>query len=186
LKSRLTTTFLIIAIITLLSVYYFMGMDYLKQRQGNEELTAQINEAARTLARTPQPAQDLEQRLAAAEASLAAAQGAFPTGLNSTQIINTILKLADSYQVKAIPLTTQPWVLENTGEGYYVFRINMAVRGDFSRLTSFINRLENGELTTLVVENLSITRAGQPTGEVTIPVIANLDVAIYTRTPIPE
>ena len=182
-KFKLTISFIIIA---LLVVYYFLGTDYLKQRQQYEALTAQINEAARTLAQTPQPAPDLEQKLAAAEANLAAAQSAFPGGLNSTQIIDTILKLADNYQVKAIPLTTQPWAPDNTGAGYQVFRLNMEVRGNFSQLSSFINRLENGELTTLVVENLSITRVGEPTGGATIPVIANLDLAIYTQTPISE
>ncbi len=54
-KSKLISTFLIIAIIALLAVYYFLGMDYLKQRQGHEVLTPQIIEATQTLAQTPEP-----------------------------------------------------------------------------------------------------------------------------------
>ena len=187
-KRRLIITLLTVTVITLLAGYYFMWTDYLKQDQVIEELTAQIDEAAMTLAQTPQPAalSDLEQRLTATEASLETAQNAFPRGLNSTQIINAILKLADNHQVKAIPLTTQPWAQEKTVGGYQVFRLNMAVRGDFSQLSGFINQLENGKLRTLVVENLSITRVGKPTGGETIPVIANLDLAVYSQNPISE
>ena len=149
-KSRSIITFLIIAIVALLVVYYFLGMGYLRQRQGHEALAAQITKATQTLAQTPKPPQDLEQRLAAAEASLAAAQSAFPTDLNSTRIINTILKLADACQVRAIPLVTKPWSKENIGKGYYAFRLSVSVRGSFSQLTSFVSRLENGELESLV------------------------------------
>jgi len=181
LKSRLIITFLIIAVVALLAVYYLLGMDYLRQRQGHEALTAQITEATRTLVQTPQPPPDLEQRLAAAKASLAAAQTTLPRDLNSTRVINAILKLADACQVTAIPLATKPWIAENIGEGYYVFRLNMAIRGTFSQLTSFVSQLENGEFATLVVANLDVTRVAGPTEEGTISVTASLDLAIYTQ-----
>ena len=181
LRSRLIIAILIIAIIALLAVYYFLGMDYLRQRQGHEALTAQITEVNQTLAQTPKPPQDVEQGLAAAEANLAAAQSAFPRDLNSTRVINAILKLADGCQVRAIPLVTQPWSMENTGEGYYVFRLNLAIRGSYTQLVSFVSQLENGEFETLVVENLSVTRVAEQTEEETIPVTASLDLAIYTQ-----
>ena len=181
LKRKLVKTFLIIVIIALLAVYYFLGMDYLRQRQGHEALTAQITEATQTLAQTPKPPQNLEQRLASAEANLAAAQSAFPRDLNSTRGINAILKLADECQVRAIPLVTQPWSMVNIGQGYYVFRLNVAISGGFSQLVSFVSQLESEEFETLVVESLSFTRVAGPTGEETIPVTASLDLAIYTQ-----
>jgi Tfp pilus assembly protein PilO len=181
LKSRLIITILIVAVIALLAVYCFLGMDYFRQRQGHETLATQINEATWTLAQTPQPPQDLEQRLAMAEASLVAAQGAFPRDLNSTRVINDILKLADDCQVWAIPLVTKPWSMENIGEGYHVLRLNLAIRGSFSQLTSFVSHLENGDFKSLIVENLSVSRAVEPAGEETLPVTANLDLAIYTQ-----
>jgi len=181
LKSKVIITILIIAIIALLAVYYFLGMDYLRQRQGQEVLTAQINEVTQTLVQTPKPPQDLEQRLAAAEANLAAVQSAFPIDLNSTRVINAILKLADDCQVRAIPMVTQTWSMENIGEGYYVFRLNVTARGGFSQLVSFVSQLESDKFETLVVESLSFTRVAGPTGEETIPVTASLDLAIYTQ-----
>lgn len=180
-KSKVIITILIVAIVALLAVYYFLGMDYLRQSQGNKALTAQINEATQALAGTPKPPQDLEQRLAAAEASLADVQSAFPLDLNSTQAINAILRLADDCQVRAIPLVTKPWSAEGIGEGYHVFRLNVTVRGGFSQLVSFVSQLENGALKTLVVENLNVIRVGGPAKEGTIPVTASLDLAIYSQ-----
>jgi Tfp pilus assembly protein PilO len=181
LKSKLILTFLIIAIIALLAVYYFLEMDYLRQRQGHEALTAQINEATRTLAKTPQPPQDLEQRLAAAQASLDASQSDLLRDLNSTQVINAILKLADDCQVKAIPLVTSPWSLENIGQGYHIFRLNMAVRGSFSQLTNFVSQLEKAEFGILVVEHLSVARSTEQAEGKSVPVTSSLDLAIYTQ-----
>lgn len=185
-KGRLISTFLIIVLVALLAVYYFLGTDYLRQSQGHEALTVHINEVTRTLAQTPPPPQDLESRLAAAETSLAAAQSALPRDINSTRVINTILKLADTCQVRAIPLVTKPWTKENIGQGYYVFRLNVAVKGTFSNLSSFVSQLENGELETLVVENLIVTRAIGPVTEATTPVQASVDLAIYSQFTTPE
>lgn len=176
-----------ILITTLLVVYYLFGMDYMKQLKEHEALTSQITDATQVLAQIPELPQDLEPRLAAAQASLAAVQGAFPSQMNSTEVIDTILKLADDTGVKAIPLVTQPWAIEKVGEhDYNVFRLNVAVEGSFSQLVSFVSKLENGELKTLIVENLSVTRVTEEPEEETVPegtilITASLDLAIYTQ-----
>ena len=185
-KNKLLITLLTII---LLAVYYLLGMDFMKQRQQHEALTSQIADATQTLAQIPQPPQDLEPRLAAAQSSLAAEQSAFPAMMNSTRTINTILKLADDVGVKAIPLVTQPWSKETIGEhGYHVFRLNVSVEGSFSNLVSFISKLENGEFKTLAVENLNVNRVGEQSEEETAtegttPVNASLDLVIYTQSP---
>ena len=174
-------------IIVLLVVYYLFGTDYIKQSKEQEMLTPQITEVIEALKEMPEPPQDLEQRLATAQASLAAEQSAFPSQLNSLQVVNTILELADDYDVKAVPLVTQPWSTEKVGEhDYYVFRLTVAVEGSFSKLVSFVSKLESGEFKTLIVENLSVTRADEQSEEEifpegTIPVTASLDLAIYTQ-----
>ena len=173
--------------IVLLVVYGFWGMDYLKQRQQHERLSYQIADATRALAQMPQPPEDLEQQFAAAQANLTAIESNFPSRVNSTRAINAILKLADDVGVKAIPLVTQPWSVEKNGEhDYYVLRLNVSVSGSFSQLEIFTDRLENGEFATLIVEQLSVTRADKSEEEnvsdLTIPVSASLDLAIYTRS----
>jgi len=181
----------ILIIIVLVGNAYF-GLSYMKQHNNHEALASQITDVSQALAQIPQPPQDLEQRLASAQASLAAEQSTFPSKMNSTEVINAILKLADACEVKAIPLITQPWSMENVGEyGYYVFRLDIAVEGSFSQLVSFLSKLENGEFKTLIVKDLSISRVSeQSEGEAdtkeTIPVTASLSLAIYTQSPASE
>lgn len=188
-KSKSLITLLIII---LLVVYAYSGMGYMKQRKEREMLTSQISNVKQTLAQMPQPPRDLEQRLAAAQARLAAEQSAFPSKMNSTQVINTILKLADVCEVKAIPLVTQPWSIENVGEhDYYVLRLNIAVEGSFSQVVSFISKLENEEFKTLTAKDLTVTRVseqskGETVTEGTIHVTASLALAIYTQSPASE
>lgn len=186
-KSKLLITLLIII---LLVVYYLLGIGYVKQQKEHEALTSQIADVTQTLREIPEPPQDLEQRLAAAQASLAAEQSAFPSKMNTTQVINSILELADDCKVKAIPLITQPWSTEEVGQhDYYVFRLNVAVEGSLSQLLTLVGKLENSEFETLVVERLEVTRVNdQPeeTAEGTVPVTASLGLAIYAWCPTPD
>jgi len=183
-RSKLLITLLIIALVV---VYCIFGMDYIKQRKRHEVLTYKITDVTQTLAQTPKSLQDLEQRLAEAKASLAAEQNTFPGKQNSTQVINSILTLADDCQLKTT-LVAQPWLMENVSEhGYYVFRLNLAVEGSFSQLVSFVSKLENGEFKTLMVEDLTVKRVIGQGGEATLPeadpfVTASLDVAIYAQS----
>ena len=182
---------IIILIVVLLAAYYLLGTDYLKQHRENGALASQTKKAEQTLAQIPHPPDDLAQQLASAQASLEAIKNSLPPRMSSTVIINTILKLADECQVKAIPLITQAWTTEEYGDySYDVFRLNVAVTGTFLQLTNFASELENGELKTLTLENLSIARAPeQPeiknSPEVTL-VNASLNLAVYTRTPVNE
>ncbi len=189
-KSKLPITILIIILAV---VYYLFGMDYMNQRQEQAVLTSQITEVTQTLSEIPEPPQSLEQRLEAAQANLAVEQSVFPDQVNTTRVIDTILRLADECEVKAIPLVTDPWSLENIGEhSYYVFRLNVAVEGSFSQFIIFVSKLENGEFDTLIVENISVTRLSQQSEEESvedesvaeeiIPVMASLDIAIYTQS----
>ena len=175
-----------IFIIMLLVVYYILGTSYLKQRQEHQALTAQLIEATETLKEMPQP-QDFGEQLAAAQTNLAVEQNAFPGKVNTTQVINTILELADKCELKAIPLVTQPWLTEKVGEhDYYVFRLNVAIEGSFSQLLSFVSGLENGDYETLIIKNVSVTRSteqAEAETEATIPVTASVDLTLYIQPP---
>ena len=171
---------IILLIIILLGAYYLFGTDYMRQRREHEALSSRINDATLLLAQIPPLPQDLEQQLASAQANLIAEQSTFPTRMNSTRIINTILRLADECQVKAIPLVTQPWTQVDIGEHKYnVFRLNLAVTGDFIQLVSFISKLENGEFKTLIIDDLSVNRASEDNRGTVID--ASVDLAIYIR-----
>lgn len=174
-------------ILVLLTAYVYLGMDYIDQRNEHHILVAQITQVSEMLAAIPKVSQDLGERLATAQANLAATQREFPQKMNSTRVVNTILSLADGCKVKAIPLVTESWSTEKVGEhDYQVFRLNVAVEGTFSQVVSFVSHLENGELKTLIVEDLSATVVSEPPGERsfpegTVPITARLSLTIYAR-----
>jgi Tfp pilus assembly protein PilO len=159
----------------------------MKQRQEHSVLTSRIADARQTLAQLPVPAQNLEERLAAAEVRLSDAQRSFPTRLNSTQVINDILKLANRHNITAIPLVTKPWSTEKVRQhDYQVFRLNLALAGSYSQLVTFVSELEEGDYETLIVEDLSVTRANEQSEKGTIGITASLELAIYTQSPMSD
>jgi Tfp pilus assembly protein PilO len=179
-KGKLLAT---IFVVSLVMVYAVLGMSYLKQLREHGALASQIDEVSQTLSEIPQPPQDLEQRLAEAQTLLAAEQSTFPSTINTTQLINTVLALASSCGVKATPMVTQPWSTETVGQHTYpVLRLTVAVEGSFSQLATFASQLENGDYDTLVMENLNITRSTVESEEGTTPITGNLKLAVYARS----
>jgi Tfp pilus assembly protein PilO len=160
---------IIILAIVLVVVCIFTISDYLKQRDQKESLETQIADATGELALIPQPPADLEERLAAAQDELDAVKESFAIDTNDTRIVKKILETAVAAGVKAIPLSTQAWALESVSDQQYsVFRLELAVTGNYSNLVSFLNQLENGEPKTLIIEYLSVR---------TIPGASLLDAA---------
>jgi hypothetical protein len=175
-------------VVVLLVVYYLLGTGYLKGQRDSQAMTSQIADTSWLLAQVPPLPTDQEARLATAEADLEAAKQAFPAYLNSTRTINTILKIAEETGVKAIPLITQPWKIQDiNGFSYSVFRLNVTASGNFTRVSSFLERLETGELETLVIENLTVdTASGVPLEEASEGmawVTATIQIAVYSRPP---
>jgi len=179
-----------VLIISLLVVYYISGMDYINQRREHEALAFQIATTTQALAQMsdpPQNLENLEERLEVAREKLAAEQSIFPRQLNSTEVISTILGLANSLGVNAIPLVTQSWSIEVVGENNYdVLRLTVAAEGNFYQLVNFVSRLENGEYQTLVVEDLTVDRAVTASEENgsggIVSFIASFDLAIYAQS----
>ena len=176
-------------IAVLLVVYYLLGTGYLKLRQDNTALASEITDVTQALAEIPASPADLEQRLATARTSLDATINEFPGKLNTTMIVNNILELADDGGVKAIPLSTQPWAIERYGDyDFYVFRLNLAAMGTSAQLVCFLTQLENGEMPTLIIENLSVNKESEMSvaesiSESTTQIEANLDIAVYCQSP---
>jgi len=183
---------IILLIVALVVAYYLFGTGYLKLRQENEALASEITSVTGNLMLIPSPPADLEQRLAAAQAALSATKNAFPEKLNTTQIVNTILELADDVGVKAIPLVTQPWTTESINEhDYSVFRFDVVVRGTSEQLAGFLRRLEHDEIETLVIENLSVNKENEASVKVSISkaatrINASLSIAVYAQSPVAE
>jgi hypothetical protein len=148
---------IIMLVIVLVVVCIFTINDYLKQRDQKESLETQIADATGGLSLIPQPPADLEERLAAAQDELAAVKESFVIDMNDIHIVKKILETAVIAEVKAIPLSTQAWALESVSDQQYsVFRLELAVTGTYANLVNFLNKLENGEPKTLIIEYLSV------------------------------
>ena len=75
---------IILLVIILLVAYAYFGMDYMKQHEKHEALTSQISDVSQAIAQMPEPPEELEQQLAAAQASLADKKSALASPLTST------------------------------------------------------------------------------------------------------
>jgi hypothetical protein len=185
-EADLKTRKLLIAglVLVLLAVYYIMGTGYLEQRREVKALASRAEEAAQMLAQIPPAPADLAERLSEAQSNYEAAQDSFPGQMNTTSIIDTVLRLADEAGVKAIPLITQPWTTENINDlNYAVFRLSVTASGDFTGLAGFIDRLETVESPTLVIESMVLERVTDITGEQVAPFEVRLEIAVYARPP---
>lgn len=130
----------------------------------------------------PSPA-DLAERLSEAESNYEAALDSFPGQVNTTGIINTVLRLAGETGVKAIPLITQPWTTEDIdGQEYAVFRLSVTAGGDFAGLADFIDRLETDTPPTLIIESIVLERATDIEEHAAL-FEARLEIAVYARPP---
>jgi Type II secretion system (T2SS), protein M subtype b len=154
---KIRNLFILILIVVLVVVYYLVASDYMRQNDQKANLETQVAEATAALALVPQPPADLAERLAAAQDNLDAESASFNIDTNSTRILNMILKVAADNKVKAIPLVTQPWVLENTSnQSYSVFHLDIAATGTYPQLVKFLTQLENGQPQTLIIESLMV------------------------------
>jgi Tfp pilus assembly protein PilO len=157
---KIRNLLIIILIVVLVVVYSLVVTDYLKQRNQKATLESQVAEATASLALIPNPPADLEEQLTAAQKGFESAKDAFAINTNDTRIVNRILEIAKENGVKAIPLATQPWVLESVlDQSYSVFRLDIAATGSYPQLVSFLNQLENSEPKTLVIEYLTVDAA---------------------------
>ncbi len=174
---------IILISVVLLVVYGLLAMDYMKQGSEQERLLSEIEEVEQSREALEEPSGDAYEQLTAIQAELDAEGEVMPSEIDSSDVIDIVLGLAQEIGVKAVPLTTQPWTEERIGENTYrAFRLNVEIEGLFSEVTEYVTRLETGEYTTLVVENLIVEAdyeedfAGGAT-----PVIASLDLAAFVQ-----
>jgi hypothetical protein len=108
--------------------------------------------------------QDLEvlpDRLAEAQQELQAAQAAFPSELNSNNIVQMVLELAGESQVDVRSVDALSPIAESgeESEAETTLTYDVEVAGDFGQLTAFLEALEEGETSTIRVSTFSLEEA---------------------------
>jgi hypothetical protein len=164
-------------ILAVLAAYTYLGMGYLTQNGHTKVKLSELSGLRTVLAMIPDIPTDLDQRLAAAKAELAAAESAFAGETDSTVIIDTVLRLAEEAGVKGVPLSSNPWAEEQvSNRNFSVFHVSVQVTGDFQQISNYLELLKNSGLNTMSVEYLKVVRGSADPGAA---MIANLDIAVY-------
>ena len=185
-RGKVLANLMVGTIFVLFILACFLLVDYTNQYREQELLEAQIADATRALGHQAMPLsnEELELQLAQMGESLWAEMESFPLKMNSTVLIDDILKLADENGLQATPLITEPWSIGTVGEhDYNIFRFNLAVRGTFSEVVALVSKLEDGRFKTLVLEGVTVTVPEDSLGgsaEGSMPVEASLSLAVYT------
>lgn len=99
----------------------------------------------------PEVPEDQEERLAAAQKDLEEQKNAFPTMLGSTELMETLLKIANEYHVSLSLQTSQQPAEFGDGQ-YYILTSSVSTSGKLSDLVAFIQHLEDGPIDTLQIQ----------------------------------
>ncbi len=176
-----------LVVVILLIAYAFIGTRYLSENKERVLLAEQIAAAREALELIPEPPEDLAERLAAAQDDLETAKNGFPSDVDTTGVIDTILGLASACGVEALPLATEPWsVNETDGYEYRVLHLDVTVEGGFPQVVTFLSRLEDGQVATLVLQDVAVSSRDQEFGSGgastgNVPVKAILHLALYGK-----
>lgn len=175
---------IIIATITILLLITFVrwGPGFIQARvrdsanQQKTELTKKIDAVSANISKIPARNEQLPLKLAQLEKELADQGKTIPDSMDSELVVNSILELAISCNVTAVPLQTSDWT--PTGENYSVYTLQISAKGDFEKIATFVSRVETELFDNLKIVSLEIS-GGLVVG--TDPDTANLQVAVYTR-----
>ena len=165
-----------------------LGVTYLQQQRQQDALASEIEAANKSLVEYGDAA-TRQERLAAAEAELAAGQAAFPSRLSGSATVGAVLQLAEDSGLRVAALKSQPGGRQQVGQHtYHVLLFNVQVEGTLDSLRSFISKVERDALQAGNVDELSLTLAVQPadangpgTADSQPPLTASLDLSFYAR-----
>ena len=186
-KGLLSVTSIIVAALVIVIVANGIAWQHRLVRSAEiAQLSSELAQVSHDMAKVPVPPADLVVRLALATAGLTAAQTALPPEFNRNDIIDYIINLAKECQVEALPISSQGWLVEKTGQSYPVLKLNCSLTGSFTQTNEFIYRLQNGKYETISVPDISITRQSSPDGAAAFSgdntkVTVRLNISIYAR-----
>jgi hypothetical protein len=178
---KLTPLAVIIALFGLVAMAYIgVGVSFVRQRSDEKVLSSQVGMAEGVLvaaAGSGQQLDDLQSRLQIAQEQLAFAQAAFPSELDSSAVVETVLAYATASQARVLRATTKPPVVQTQGEGTYtVLSATFDIEGDLGQLISFLARLEGESLAPFGIKSLTVQEAA---GGYAL----NIEVLAYARQP---
>jgi hypothetical protein len=180
-------TIIIAALIVFIAANTIVWKNYLGKNSEIYALNADAAKITREIEKIPDPAPDLQLKLAEANAGLTAAQNALPPEFNRNEIIDYIVNLSRECKVEVLPITSQGWITEKNSQGYPILKLNATLTGTFTQANDFINRLQYGKYETLVIPELNYTQQFSSDNSSIFSaaqtnVSVKLSISVYART----
>ncbi|MFZ5917710.1 MAG: LysM peptidoglycan-binding domain-containing protein [Chloroflexota bacterium] len=155
-------SFLAIGAVIIVSLGYlaFILFSIVPQVQARQELLGQLSAAEQALL-TAQGSQDggsqaLQTQVAAAQATLDAASGAFLSESEAAGVLNSLYGYARESAVEIVDLQAQPGSSEGEKSIYDAKTFRLSVQGTTAHLIDFVARIREASIKTLVINNVTI------------------------------
>ncbi len=165
-RAKLGPLTLLLLLGGLLAIAYVgMGVSILREQRDQEALASQIDAGEGALAAADQSRrelEDLEARLSTAEQELALAETAYPSELDSSVVLETVLAQANESRARVLKVDSQPatTVADETAT-YSVLSLKLDVEGNFIQLAAFLAALEGGGLSASKTGDFTLEKEGE-------------------------
>jgi hypothetical protein len=180
----------IVLVLLLAAAFVYLLGDFSQQIKKQAVYVERIANQEMALANLPEISADLDLRLAEiSAASTNALQAVSNNSLNTTNILESLLILADSQQLEVTPLTADNWTQKTVGVSTYkILPVELQIQGQLSGLINFMEQINNvAKYPYLITESIAIV----PTDESSItiasnnelPVTVKLSLALIVRQP---
>lgn len=158
-----------------LVAYSLIWMDYSNKQTQKNDINFAIDQIwPRVQAGIPPVPENQEQRLEAARVKLEAEKEAFPTRMSATELMETVIQLADEHHVKTVLQTQKKEAEIGEGDGHYLLNSSVRATGKLADLVAFISYLEDGPIATLEVGGVSYSGSGESW-------TANFNMGVYIQ-----
>jgi Tfp pilus assembly protein PilO len=150
----------------LVLAYVVVGASYVKERQNQSVLRAQVEAGGGTLSgvgASQQTLKDLQDRLAYLNGSVDALQNGLPTKLDSTAVVQSLLDHANESHVAITQMNALPAsevkAQKEGGAIYMVLRYTLVVEGGLPDMLNFLSVVEKETAQTASIGDVSVVDA---------------------------
>jgi hypothetical protein len=157
---------IVLLVLGLILVYANLLLTYANQKREQNSLRDQVNNSITTLKLLPAAPTDLPERLAAAQQAYdTALTEVSATDIDSTQIMEQLIKTAEIFNLKVNPATTNQWMLKNYGlTTYRVLPFSLEIKGSHEEIISYLMQLEDRtQFPFLAIDGLTLVGLPQNT-----------------------
>lgn len=175
----------VIAVIAIIVVNIVMWKSYFAEKSQIDVLKDEIAQVNQQTSEVAQPPSGLESQLLEAQNNLTAALQVFPANVDRNDVVDFIFSTANACNIQMIPLVSDGWEVESTGQAYFVLKYHGTVTGNLMNATNFITLLRNSDYPTLIITGCNVERVSGLYADIPdsdLEVSIELSIALYTTS----